>query len=401
MALNVLATVVIPPHLKASGAVNAGIALSKSISALCDIDIAIMSTENRVESSGQLTCIYSKASPPFGALGKYLPNKIRSPLYRSSIPALIDSKKYDLVHIHNPLPTLEMQRIARRCVAQNIPYVVSTHGFVEVTSGGQAYGLNPIEKIAWNILVSQPLDYVVRHAALLFPTSPNDEDILRQMEVADDRMELITNGVDFAYFEPIPAQTINQVREKFSLGNDSRPVCFFLANHTANKGIHVLLDAFQQVELPFVGVIGGKRRDGVAYPSDEEGQDEFGRRFVITDRLSDEEVRALYALADVFVFPTLSDTLPLVILEAMASGLPVLSTSVGGIPFQVVDGCGILVSPNDSTAFANGLKELFSKNREELKQMGEQSKARVESMFDWNQSARLAVNAYKRVINEE
>jgi len=66
------------------------------------------------------------------------------------------------------------------------------------------------------------------------------------------------------------------------------------------------------------------------------------------------ELMALYAQADVFIFPTFADTLPLVLMEAMASGLPIVTTSVGAINEEVEDGVtGFVIPPGDATALAD------------------------------------------------
>ena len=69
-----------------------------------------------------------------------------------------------------------------------------------------------------------------------------------------------------------------------------------------------------------------------------------------------DDVETVFAAADVFVQPSLSEGLPLAVLEAMANGLPVVATRVGGIPEAVVDGkTGLLVPPGDPAALAAAL----------------------------------------------
>jgi glycosyltransferase involved in cell wall biosynthesis len=74
-----------------------------------------------------------------------------------------------------------------------------------------------------------------------------------------------------------------------------------------------------------------------------------------------EEMRALYRAADIFVLPTYGDGMPLVIAEAMASGLPVVSTGVGAIPELVESGRnGFIVEPGDVASLARALDRLVS-----------------------------------------
>jgi glycosyltransferase involved in cell wall biosynthesis len=73
------------------------------------------------------------------------------------------------------------------------------------------------------------------------------------------------------------------------------------------------------------------------------------------------ELMALYARADLFTFPTLADTLPLVVMEAMASGLPVITTTVGALREEVEDGVtGFLIPPGDANALAEATLRLVT-----------------------------------------
>jgi starch synthase len=96
----------------------------------------------------------------------------------------------------------------------------------------------------------------------------------------------------------------------------------------------------------------------------------------------DPELRALFAAADVFVLPTLGDTMGLAIIEAMAAGLPVVSTRTGAVPEVVVDGAtGILVQSGDVAALTAALKRLAA-SPELRQEMGAAARRRACEMFD-------------------
>jgi glycosyltransferase involved in cell wall biosynthesis len=72
-----------------------------------------------------------------------------------------------------------------------------------------------------------------------------------------------------------------------------------------------------------------------------------------------ERLRELFRQADIFVFPTPADCLPLAILEAMAAGLPIITTSVGALPEAVISGeTGLIVPPDDPDALADAITRL-------------------------------------------
>lgn len=397
--MKVLATIVIAPHLNFSGAVTAAMELSVALAKHCDIDIALMSSENSEEKIGEALLLKRKSTNLLEFTKNWLPNKFRTLLYKSDIPDLIQKGRYDLVHIHNPIPTLEMKRIAEACLAQNTPYVMSTHGLVEVTSKGEAYSLQLHERIVWKYFIEKPLKFVVDNAKMIFSLSPADLPILENIGIPKERIEIVTNGVKKSAYEKVTFEKIEEICNKYELPkrkDPKVPVCFFLGNHTNNKGLNVLFDAFLLTHKPYLLIIGGKKRPHINYEKYCSSCAK-NQRIVVTDMLSDEEIQALYQYVDLFVFPSIADTFPLVILEAMASNLPILSTKVGGIPYQVNESCGYLVEPNNPIALKNGF-EYLTKDKEQLYRMGLCSGKIVKSNFDWDKSAEKAYYLYKHIL---
>lgn len=104
------------------------------------------------------------------------------------------------------------------------------------------------------------------------------------------------------------------------------------------------------------------------------------------------ELMALYSRADVFVFPTFADTLPLVIMEAMASGLPVVTTDVGALREEVQDGVnGFLIPPRDVVALTNATLRLVTNPSLRL-EMGAAARRTADTKFNG------AIN-YRRVLD--
>lgn len=398
--MKILAAIVIPPHLSASGAANAGKHLSTSLANYCNVDIAILSMKEATSSLGKANLLARKSSNILAFTAGFLPNKFRTLFYRADIPSLIKNGDYDLVHLHNVVPALEAKRVAQACIDRGVPYVVSAHGFFELASGGTAYSLKYFhEKLAWKFLIENPFSYVLKHAARIFATSPLDYPLLNSLGVENERISLVTNGVNEIFHNKSSPQQIRSVCDRFGLPNlDDKnvPVGIFLGNHTKNKGIEVLLEAFGQIQKPFILIIcGQKRNNGIDY--EKFSLDNPQQKMVFTDWISDEEVISLFQYADLFVYPTLSDTLPLVILEAMAAGLPILSTRVGGIPYQVGQSCGVLIEPGNSSALKEAFEQL-SGDQQKLASMSSAACQMVKARFDWEHSAQRAFTFYQDVL---
>jgi glycosyltransferase involved in cell wall biosynthesis len=101
------------------------------------------------------------------------------------------------------------------------------------------------------------------------------------------------------------------------------------------------------------------------------------------------------ALADISVTPTLFEGLPIVILEAMACGKPVVASNVTEVPQVVKHGVnGFLVPPRDPRAIANAVLEIYDKDLIEV--MGRESR-RIAENYDWEKIARATIGAYERL----
>jgi glycosyltransferase involved in cell wall biosynthesis len=112
------------------------------------------------------------------------------------------------------------------------------------------------------------------------------------------------------------------------------------------------------------------------------------------------EIKQLFAKADIFVFPTLGDCSPQVVIEAMASGLPVISTEVGAIGEEVEDGVtGILVPPGDADALARAVNVLLD-DPALLVAYGAAGRRAAERLFDADRNYRKVFDVIKRSIDE-
>ncbi|HEY3782602.1 MAG TPA: glycosyltransferase family 4 protein [Fimbriimonadaceae bacterium] len=110
-----------------------------------------------------------------------------------------------------------------------------------------------------------------------------------------------------------------------------------------------------------------------------------------------DDVLDLLSAMDVFLFPSLKEAMGISIIEAMAMGLPVVSSDVGGIPEVVDVSTGITTPANDVPAIANACERLLS-NAETRETMGRSARERVESHFSLEASAKAVLAAYKILL---
>jgi glycosyltransferase involved in cell wall biosynthesis len=163
-----------------------------------------------------------------------------------------------------------------------------------------------------------------------------------------------------------------------------------VARLVAAKGIDVLLDALGRLERRGVpvdaDVVGdGPDRERLAARARELGLD---GRVRLVGAASQEHVRELLAGATVFCLPSFSEGVPVVLMEAMAAGLPVVATGITGVPELVEEGrSGVLVPPGRADLLADALERVLEATPAERDAMGAAGRARVEADFDQARSA--------------
>ena len=394
----VLAAVVVPPHLSVSGGARAAEQLSEALASSCDITVAsMMNGAGAAVATGQQRTPVRSWLPPLLPWSR-LPDRYATLFYRSDLPRMVARGNWDLVHLHNPMPALELRRVARACRRRGIPYVVSTHGFNEVANGATVYRFDALRRAIWQRCALAPLGEVVRHAAAIFALSPADVTIVRTMGFLGTTV-LVPNGVPL----PSPGAAADDASLLAELGiptarQPGQLTCLFLANHTPNKGLPQLFEAFARLSLPYLLIVAGEQRRGIDYAA-AQAACRPGQQVVMTGRVSDAAIGALYRRSDIFVFPTLADTFPLVVLEAMAHGLPVVATRVGGIPHQIDSSCGALIPPGDVGELVSTIERLAG-DPSSLLALGSNCRARVDAEFTWPRAAAAAAAGYATVLRE-
>jgi glycosyltransferase involved in cell wall biosynthesis len=201
---------------------------------------------------------------------------------------------------------------------------------------------------------------------------------LAQRTCTRDRAVVIHNGVET--LPPRPARH-----------GDEPPLLLSVTRLKAPKDGRTLARALRRLEPGSyrAAIVGdGPDREAVAAELGDAGA-LLGERDDVAERL---------AQADVFVLSSRSEGLPLAILEAMAAGLPVVATAVGGIPELVADGeTGLLVPPGDADALAGALRRLVA-DPGLRRRLGEAARARVEERFSLTAMRRAHLALYERLL---
>ena len=185
-------------------------------------------------------------------------------------------------------------------------------------------------------------------------------------------------------------------------GPDAKPpstvVFGFAARLEKGKGPLVLLDAFARVRSEFsntsLQIAGaGPEEQAVRLRAEELGL--LDACELLGAYKTPQQKNAFMQRVDVFVLPTLAEGTPNSIIEAMAHGLPVIASAVGGVPDLVTRESGILVTPGDPQALANAMK-LLASDHQLRKRMGREARARYEKLFSPEVVVPMLMDAYRR-----
>lgn len=197
----------------------------------------------------------------------------------------------------------------------------------------------------------------------------------------------IRNGVDLHRYSKIENGSSFALRRELGI-SEAEPIVLCVARLSEEKGVSVLIEALWSVEkggLRFHSIIVG---DGPLRTKLEKRAAELGLRSRITFMGHQEDVRPYYAAATICVLPSLSEGLPLVLLEAMASGVPCVVTQVGGIEEVVTHGVdGFIVPPRSPDAVSGAIRCLLE-NEPERARIAAKARMRVEGAFDIDITAR-------------
>jgi glycosyltransferase involved in cell wall biosynthesis len=157
------------------------------------------------------------------------------------------------------------------------------------------------------------------------------------------------------------------------------------------KGHRVLLDALRRVETRTVLLVAGEGPLEAELRQSALGLDIRWLGFL-------RDIRPVYAAADAVVMPSLTEGLPLVALEAMALGRPLVASEVGELPTLLADGAGVLVRPGSDAALARGLEGVLL-DAEHRERLALRARARVESAYTLERMAeRYARELYETAL---
>jgi glycosyltransferase involved in cell wall biosynthesis len=296
-------------------------------------------------------------------------------------------KANDLIHVHGHpyLSSFLAAKIAKRYAK---PLVLTQHNtFIEYDNIWDT-----AEKVN-DLAVGKQ---VLKEADKIIVVSNATRNYVLSLGADPEKIEVLHNGVDLNRFKPLP-EVKGEMRKKLGIPEDAC-VVLTVRRLVYKNGIDTLLDSAgiavkKNPKLVFVVVGKGPDFEEVKERIVQLGMQ---RNFRLTGFVSDEDLPFYYNIADLFALPSKSgEGLPLVALEAMACGLPVIATNVGGTSEIMSGEYGKLVPPNSPNSLAEAILEFSCKGLVALKK---ELRTMMEQKYSWDRNVEKLGKIYEELI---
>ena len=293
---------------------------------------------------------------------------------------------YDIVHDNQSL-SYGLLGIVR----SGYPLVATIHHPITVDRDaeiGAAEGwLRRMKARRWYAFLAMQKRVSKRLSHIITVSDCSRVDIGREFRIPAERFRVVPNGINVDCFYPLNG--IQRADDQILATNSA---------DTPLKGLRYLLEAvaeIRRVRKIRLVVVGQPKKDGVIERLVAELS--LGDTVHFTGRITHEAFARHYAEATMAVIPSLYEGFGMPAGEAMACGVPVISTSGGALP-EVVGDAGILVPPADASALREAILALLD-DPERRRQLGEAGLARVRNSLTWRHAAQKTVEVYREAMD--
>ncbi|MFQ6096895.1 MAG: glycosyltransferase [Armatimonadota bacterium] len=371
-------------------------AVSGACEALCACGHEVSVLTTNASPNGRLDVPLERAHRRDGVTVTYFPLAWRGwPLGRFYYSAALARaslqhvRQADVTHLSMVWghPAAAASRVCRR---EGTPYVVSPHG----TFLPPHYARKRWKKSLWMEFRGRG---ILHHAAAIHAISRAEVRALARLGLGE-RTAYVPNGVNVREFAALPGRA--QAVARWPRLRDRRAVLFLSRLHPGT-GLHELIPAFARVRRAHDDVVLIRAGPNAGYERQAHalvGKHDLDEHVLFTGMLTGADRLLAFAAAHVFVLPSHAECLPMAALEALACGLPAVTTAACNLPEVQRVGAGLVVAP-DADAIATALDHILSLSESRLEAMGARGRALAESQFAWDTIARKMTTLYRCILH--
>ncbi len=291
----------------------------------------------------------------------------------------------DLVHTHYS-KDLWMLVPALSRTNRSVPLVLTKH-----------VGTMKPKKDPLHRMIYRRVDAIVAISRLI------QRNVIQTHPVPPEKVNYIPNGVDLDIFD-IKKGERESIRASFGIPSDALVIGIVGRLHWW-KGYREFIDMAERLirlrsDVWFLAVGGAT----VGEEKEADDIEEYARSLHLDGKVIftgfQKEVPRFFSAMDLFVYPAYAEAFGLVLVEAMAMGLPVISSNCDGVPEIIVEGeTGRLIPPRNSEALTSAVMDMLI-NPLKMKSIGHAGRKRAENLFDWNRVISETILLYHQLIKE-
>ncbi|MHC4095788.1 MAG: glycosyltransferase family 4 protein [Planctomycetota bacterium] len=282
---------------------------------------------------------------------------------------LARKEKYDITHCHFIIPGGPLAWLVRKFAGT--PFIITCHG-------SDVPGYNPDRFKSMHKVLLPSWRFLIRRTPLLASPSESLKKLILQ-SCQDARITVIPNGI---------------YTERFGKGPKEKSI-LMCSRILPRKGFQYAIQAVKDMELDWqVNVVG----EGPYLPELKklaEGSKTPIKFWGWLDN-NDPKFYELFSKSAIFIFPSEAENFPSALLEALASGMAIITSTAGGCP-EVVGKAGILVEPGDT----EGIRKMLTKlvDSDQLRQQLRKQALERARQFNWENIAQQYLNCYDQILN--
>jgi len=308
--------------------------------------------------------------------------------------SILHKEKPDLIHTHGKGPGLHGRTIAK---ILNIPVVHTFHGFHYEDLSVFTRWIHLTVEFFLTLITAQHIF-----------VSAGEKNRARIMRVLDEENStIIHNGVDYDYIDDLPITRSQALKSIDCIDWENKSIIGTISRISPEKGILNLLSAFSQIiqsmpDLRLI-IVGGHPKEHTRYYLDVVN---FLEKKQLTEHVRIlgyiQDAHKTLKSIDIYVSASLSEGLPISILEAIASKTPIVATEITGNKDILRNSVyGMLVEPNSPQSLAKGITKMIQLTKKEQDTMVENAYNRIKNHFSISEMTQKTRLLYNQVLNKK